>query len=379
VTLSVYTTALAEAAAAAAEQPLEKVTLDAKACIGFLESIGLWDEAKSIKTIAKSCEQPGKHVAKGADRRLAALQKFMAQQKKGGDADERRLNRHYMVRALCALHAAAGPEEAREEMRLDTTTADEQALSQLASRSREMVPALESLRKKAVDRDILMSLVKKPERRTQESDGESSANEFGFSSGSEDEAWKHKELPLVLPPGWKVEHLLRGKTKQRVRVFVDPDGETYKTEGAAKAAVAEFRRSENVAKLLRSRFSAKLDVNLPGQEAAAAGTAPAPSSTLAGVRAVTAQPAGATSPSPALLAASAASGTSSPRGWAQEAVTPKKVLQRMPSWADAGTPAASSIAGTPAASSIAPMSEDELDAASSIAPTPQPKRRRRRE
>jgi len=235
----------------------EKAPLDAKSCIGFLESIGLWDEAKSIKNAGLSTKNLP--FRRGSSRRMDMLRKIGQGKPIEVDSPEKRLNKHYMVRALCSLHEAAGPEEAVEEMRLETRTADEKALSLLTTRSREFVPALESLRKKAVDRELLLSLVEQKEEQTEvdmeHSDGESTVNEFGFASGSEDEAWKHKDLPLVLPAGWRVEHVQQGK--RRVRVFVDPEGESYKTEAAAKVAVADFRRKENMAERLRSRFSAK--------------------------------------------------------------------------------------------------------------------------
>lgn len=184
-------------------------------------------------------------------------------------APQRHLSRHYFVRALCALSAYSDPAEAVEGLNLSSTTADEQALSLLSSRSRDFVPALEDLRQKAVDRELLLALgapskADAPQAELS-SDGESTVHEFGFSSESDDEAGRQRDLPLVLPKGWRVDQVVQGKSKRRVRVFVDPDGQQYKTEAAAKVAVADFRRAENMTQMLKSRFSARFGTAASGK------------------------------------------------------------------------------------------------------------------
>merc|ERR1719336_3718042 len=94
--------------------------LDASGCIGFLESIGLWEEAKAIKT---SGPQPGKAPPRRG-RRMDAFQAAQAYARQAL-APQRHLSKHYFVRALCALRAYSGPAEAVEALNLSSLTADE--------------------------------------------------------------------------------------------------------------------------------------------------------------------------------------------------------------------------------------------------------------
>jgi hypothetical protein len=140
-----------------------------------------------------------------------------------------------------------------EKLNLQTKTADEIALHQLSERSKEFVPALASLRSKAVDRDILLSKVSGScEQSADASDGESSQDEFFLSSGDE---VMPDTPPLVLPEGWSVQRVtLNGR---ECRQFVDPSGNHYRTEAQALQAVSEFRRRENIAKSVRARIELK--------------------------------------------------------------------------------------------------------------------------
>jgi len=245
----------------------KKAPLEASECVRFLESIGLWEEAKAIKNSEEM--MPGRR-SKRTNKGEWKSAKPGSKQLDPKVAEEKRMGRHFMVRALSKLHSTS-LEDAVKDLHLNVRTADEEALSMLADRSRKFVPALDELRSKAVDRDVLLSLRKKAKQEvTQESDGETSVDEFELSSGEEsnlvDAQLRDREMPLVLPEGWRVEEVQRGKVRRRV--FVSATGEQYNTEAQAKIAVAEVRRAENMMKRLRSRFSAKF--------ANAAGAAPAP-------------------------------------------------------------------------------------------------------
>jgi len=159
-----------------------------------------------------------------------------------------------LIRSLHALHSAGrDTAEAVEKLNLSPLTADEETLSQLASRSREIVPALAEMRSKAADRSVLMSLVETAANHDDDvSDGESSAHEFevGSSSGGEEEedepgARKQKMAPLVLPNGWHVNRFQRGTWAGRE--FVDPAGKVYRSEQQARKAIDLIRRAANMA------------------------------------------------------------------------------------------------------------------------------------
>jgi len=202
----------------------------------FLESIGLWTEAQLVRASVKS-RQTRRH------RRATQGPK-----------------QHFFVTALQQLHAADSVADAVAKLHMSNLTADEEALQILAARSREFVPALEELRKKAIDRDVLMKLVEdhKDDRENDAgSDGESSVDEFELDDATSGEEDIIKEAPLVLPDGWRTER--SGADKQFRRFFVDPSGTVYRTETQAKQAVDAQRRAANVASRLRSKFEAKFN------------------------------------------------------------------------------------------------------------------------
>lgn len=229
--------------------------------VGFLESIGLWTEAKLVREAAARPKKSGKKASRRKEQPRAT-----------GDMPKPP-KLHFFVKALQALHSMSDAADAVARLHLSTLTADEEALVLLTARSREFVPALAELREKAIDRNILLSLVKSSDRGcgdAVDSDGESSAHEFAMDASSGDEG-KPKEAPLVLPQGWRTE-LTGGK-----RTFVDPSGAVFRTEAKAKQAVDAERRTANVASRLRSKFDAKFSGS------AAAGAA-APTAAAAAMR-----------------------------------------------------------------------------------------------
>eukprot|EP00408_Alexandrium_pacificum_P010459 CAMPEP_0171213176 /NCGR_PEP_ID=MMETSP0790-20130122/30509_1 /TAXON_ID=2925 /ORGANISM="Alexandrium catenella, Strain OF101" /LENGTH=693 /DNA_ID=CAMNT_0011678875 /DNA_START=15 /DNA_END=2093 /DNA_ORIENTATION=- len=164
-----------------------------------------------------------------------------------------------LAATLANLQAAASAEEAAVEMRLSARTADEEALKELAERSRAFVPALTELRRKAIDRLILRGLG--GELAQEGSEGESSAHEFGVSASSGEEHGAKggkKETPLILPPGWHIETTRRGKKARECREFVDPGGRHYRTVTEARKAIDKARSLENMAQRVKSQYAASL-------------------------------------------------------------------------------------------------------------------------
>jgi len=248
-----------------------KTPIDARTCIGFLESLGLWEEAKLIRNSEQ--EQSKKNDSRKASRASKGQTSKMPSKKPEGSSVEKHIQRNNLVRALRALYATPSAIDAVERLNLNPLTADELALKALSEKSREFVPALEELRSKAVDRAVLMGLsgstlhVKKEEL----SDGESSADDYALTSASSGDegqtagqARKQREAPLVLPSGWRVEQVVKGK--RRARVFVSPTGAQFRTEAQAKVAVSASRRSDNMARLLKEKYKAKFVAKLEAKE-----------------------------------------------------------------------------------------------------------------
>lgn len=226
----------------------------------FLESIGLWAEAKLVVVSVKSRSWQSRK-----NRKATQGQK-----------------QHFFVKALQDLHAADSVEDAVASLHLSNLTADEEAIQILAARSREFVPALEELRKKAIDRNVLLNLVQDRKddcAHDAGSDGESSVDEFELDDATSGEEDVIKEAPLVLPDGWRID---RSGTMGKARVFVDPSGTIYRTEAQAKQAVDAQRRAANVASQLRSKFEAKLN----GVVASTAPVGPSQTDNAAAERAV---------------------------------------------------------------------------------------------
>eukprot|EP00928_Gymnodinium_smaydae_P065647 TRINITY_DN4874_c1_g2_i2.p1 TRINITY_DN4874_c1_g2~~TRINITY_DN4874_c1_g2_i2.p1 ORF type:complete len:1277 (-),score=329.72 TRINITY_DN4874_c1_g2_i2:127-3894(-) len=167
--------------------------------------------------------------------------------------------RQHLSGVLQALYLAPSVDEAVAELNLSPWTADEEALRSLARRSRELVPALAKLRAKAVDGGVLRQLCVKEEPDDAEA-GESSALEFGVSDQSDGEArkagGKQKEIPLVLPPGWRTDKFRRGR--RECREFIDPNGRRYRCMAEARRAVDAFRARENMAERMREKYAGRI-------------------------------------------------------------------------------------------------------------------------
>lgn len=171
-----------------------------------------------------------------------------------------------LVKVMQAVYGAASACEAQDQLFLSPYSADEEALKTLACQSQKIVPALAQLRRKAVDRAILMTgdcckdgqVVKEDDEEDEhvDSDGESSAVEFGVSdSDGEDGPVRPKSLPpLVLPPGWRTE-MFRRKGRQ-CREFVGPNGRRYRTKAEAHRVINLQRTRENLVQQIRSKYTA---------------------------------------------------------------------------------------------------------------------------
>eukprot|EP00930_Biecheleria_cincta_P023626 TRINITY_DN17040_c0_g1_i2.p1 TRINITY_DN17040_c0_g1~~TRINITY_DN17040_c0_g1_i2.p1 ORF type:complete len:1109 (+),score=221.83 TRINITY_DN17040_c0_g1_i2:50-3376(+) len=170
-----------------------------------------------------------------------------------------------LVRAMQGVYCAASADEAQNKLFLSTRSADEEALQTLACQSQKIVPALAQLRSKAVDRAILMGgerhedgQVVQEEDEHADSDGESSAMEFGVSDsdgdGNDDGAVRIKERPaLVLPQDWRTE-MFRRKGRE-CREFVGPTGRRYRTMPEARRVINLQRTRENMVQKLRSKYA----------------------------------------------------------------------------------------------------------------------------
>jgi len=232
----------------------------------FLESIGLWDEAKQMTNFATGRAKMAKDSVGGAHapRHARPPPRPLPSGTKPGRPVGRPVGvagqpqQHYLVRALQWLVDADDVPQLSARMNLSTSSADEEAIKGLAAASRALVPALQELRREAIDRRVLESLVAGQADQLggaeAESEGESSVCDFGISgasSGGEDAG----PPPLVLPPNWQTEKVRRGKVI--AREYVDPSGNRYKTEAQARKAVDALRRKANMALRLRQRFGAR--------------------------------------------------------------------------------------------------------------------------
>jgi len=240
--------------------------LKAEEAVAFLESIGLWHQAASLR----EGQQPKKKEGQPPKKKAKAGQPETDAAAKPSKTNGAR-PMHYLVRALETLRVPASAEEAAEKFYLSALTADEEALLALSAHSRKSVPALMEFRGKATDREVLAKLVKKEAEADEAIEsGEDSAYEFGVSSGSEEEkvAPASGTTALVLPPGWRVERVKR--LRGVMRTFVDPRGRVYRSEAQAKHAVAAERRLANMAQHFHSKYTARLAELRPAQLAAAA-------------------------------------------------------------------------------------------------------------
>jgi len=241
---------------------------------GFLESIGLWDEARSVRNSQEKRPAKPKPGPK-------APSKAPAEQSTSGSS-----KRHYLARALHTLSTVGQTAtDVVLALNLSPTTADEEILRLLAARSRILVPALAELRSNAADRAVLGDLVasQAAEAGAEEDEGESSAYEFAIDNvssdgeGSDEEQARRRDTPLVLPPDWQVRRFKR-EHKGGVyggREFVDGSGAVYRTMSQAKRVVDQMRRTANMSSKLEERFGARLRAQREAQEKLAAQAAAA--------------------------------------------------------------------------------------------------------
>lgn len=185
--------------------------------------------------------------------------------------DLRAWARRRLPGALQALYLADSASHAIEELNLSPFTADEEAMKDLARKSREIMPALRDLRSKAVDRAILQVIKEEVKDEVKgevkveikdESDAESSAPEF-YVSGSDEEvktegtalprSARPKVKPLVLPPGWRTITFKKGK--RECREFLDPLGQRYRTFAQAQKAVDTARAMDNMTQKLKDKIA----------------------------------------------------------------------------------------------------------------------------
>jgi len=134
-----------------------------------------------------------------------------------------------LVRAVQALYTAVSLEDATRS--LEPETADEEALRTLTERSSEFAPALSSMRAIAVDHEVFQHLA-------DQSDDEKDLGEEVESEESDvgkDLIGKREPAPVVLPPGWHMEWVRRGR--REMRQFVDPIGTRYLNVNQVRAAL----------------------------------------------------------------------------------------------------------------------------------------------
>lgn len=206
--------------------------------VSFLEQVGLWEEAKRVRLCQQNARPAGKRLRTTVAPR--------------GPNAGAAIKRHYLIRALNALASAgSSAEEVVNKLGLSPYTADEEAVAMLSKRSREIVPALAELRRKAVDGDVLGALVDGAQQEEAVSEGESSACELdlGESSGGEDDdggkVGGKMTAPILLPPGWHMHRFQRGSWNGRE--YVDPEGNIYRTDKHVREAIDAVRRRDNLA------------------------------------------------------------------------------------------------------------------------------------
>eukprot|EP00445_Apocalathium_hangoei_P013960 CAMPEP_0203877952 /NCGR_PEP_ID=MMETSP0359-20131031/22515_1 /ASSEMBLY_ACC=CAM_ASM_000338 /TAXON_ID=268821 /ORGANISM="Scrippsiella Hangoei, Strain SHTV-5" /LENGTH=1254 /DNA_ID=CAMNT_0050797015 /DNA_START=52 /DNA_END=3816 /DNA_ORIENTATION=- len=242
--------------------------LEAVEVARFLESIGLWDEARLMDSSRQNQANKAKRVLRRntSTESMRSLQRNASTESQVGDTgaqDDK--SAHHFLRALQWLMEVDEVSQLVERMRFETRTADEEALRALAAASRELMPALRVLRSEAIDRQVLEHLIGQQGDDLADvgeaSEGESSAGDFGVSGESAGE--ETGPAPLVLPAGWQTNKVKRGK--QVVREFLDPSGRRYKTEAQARAAIDAQRRSANLANRFRERFQARISASDAGE------------------------------------------------------------------------------------------------------------------
>lgn len=157
------------------------------------------------------------------------LNRLQEQVEKGG------IKPRALVRAMQMLYLCDTADD--NSMLLSCETADEEALRQLTERTEEFAPALAAMRSLAVDREIFDHLKEKMD--------EEEAMEHSESEGSDLEkelAGRKEGDVVVLPQGWRLEWVKRGK--RETRQFVDPWGRRYFNVREVRAALEEWEATE---------------------------------------------------------------------------------------------------------------------------------------
>lgn len=269
--------------------------------VRFLESIGLWKEAKNMNTSKASAQQMSMKRAIAAKLQGSSSKRSLTRRSSKEVTPSAKVGRkpgapvgrkpgvpvqtqHYMARALQWLLEGESVAQLSQKYHLGSRTADEDAMGNLAEASRALVPALRELRREAIDREVLEGLMASlgavdEQKLGEESEGESSACDFGVSDG-EDDTEDDGPPPLVLPSDWQMQRVKRGKVT--VREYVDPNGNRYRTEAQARKAVDDVRRSANMSSRLKQQFEARLAAAASASAAAtgAGGAAAAAAATV---------------------------------------------------------------------------------------------------
>jgi hypothetical protein len=156
--------------------------------------------------------------------------------------------------AIQGLYLEHSTEDAIKRMCFNNQTADEEALQQLSSRSREFIPALAELRSKAIDRAVMHRFSES--QAAESSEGESSEFDFAISA-SDGEGAGRREKDFLLPPGWYTEKFRR--QSREVREFVDPTGRRYRTASDARQAIDSARARDNINQRLKAKYGGVLN------------------------------------------------------------------------------------------------------------------------
>ncbi|CAK9047673.1 Hypothetical protein SCF082_LOCUS26669 [Durusdinium trenchii] len=171
-------------------------------------------------------------------------------------------DRDPLVRALQQLYSRASGADVEKHLHLSPWSADQEAIKNLARSSREFVPALEELRRKAVDRAVLLAAERRKKVKEQDADqghseGESSGLDFSISDHNGEDQTVATKPALLLPAGWRTEsHRRRGRER---RVYTDPFGRTYWTLADARKVIDAERTRQNMANLLKNKAKTNSD------------------------------------------------------------------------------------------------------------------------
>mmetsp|Transcript_29295 Transcript_29295/g.68177 ORF Transcript_29295/g.68177 Transcript_29295/m.68177 type:complete len:1214 (-) Transcript_29295:63-3704(-) len=223
----------------------------------FCESLGLSRMARSL-TAQDALPFGGAKANVSRPGRRAAVRRRASSKALGKKKGKRTPRQHPFVKALQRLLEAESASKLCEDLHLQVKSADEDALAELASQSKTLSAALADMRRQAIDHQLLTALDFDAlgAAGTEASDGETSQASFALSSCGSSDDEEDVPAPFVMPAGWQVQKVRRGKSS--VRHFVDPSGRRYTSVAQARAAVASERRSTNVSHRLSMQFQDRL-------------------------------------------------------------------------------------------------------------------------